>query len=144
MTGDVLEVLGFGNVKASFLSTVDDRTGERVFAAAFGRRREPEDVVFVPPLAFSNDPTIGSGSLLIEGNHVGQFHLALGERPRLVEDDGVDVLRAFQYVATFEQDAVLCADRRPDHRRRWRRQSERTGASDQHRGSEDDDRELED
>jgi len=60
-------------------------------------------------------------TVTVEDDDVCQFHLAFRQRARLVEDDRVDVFRAFEDVTTLEQNAVLGTDRRPNHRCRRRR-----------------------
>ncbi len=63
-------------------------------------------------------------------DHVGERHLPLGERARLVEHHRVDALRALQDLAAFDEDAQSGAPPGPDHDRRRRGQAEGAGAGD--------------
>ena len=53
-----------------------------------------------------------------------------GERPGLVEDDGVDLLRPLKAFRVLEQDALFRALAGPDHDGRGRRQAHGAGTGD--------------
>ncbi len=83
------------------------------------RARESEDLV--PPLT-------------IDGDHIGQRHLPGGHRSRLVEQDGVDLVRGFQHLRPLDQDAQLRTPAGTDQQRCGGRESQGAGArDDQHR-----------
>ncbi len=160
MAGDVLEPLRRVDGDAPLAGAGDDRLAERVLASGLGGGGRSKEAGFgvesrVPGrgVGVDGDPAVRSGGDAVaavarlpvrERDHVREFHLAVGERPRLVEDDHVDVADAFEHVAALEQDAVRRGDRRPDHRRGRGREPERARTRDEHRGGEDHHRELED
>ena len=69
---------------------------------------------------------------LLRSEHleVGHHGLAVGERSRLVEDDGPDGVRRLERCATLDEHAVLGADTRANHDGRRDGQAKGTRAGD--------------
>ena len=107
-------------------AAASDRVGERVLGAALGRA--PAQLA-----AASSSPAPPRAA---EQHDVGHARLALGDRPGLVEHDGVELVRGLERGAVADQDAVLGALAGADHDRRRRRQAERARAGDDQHGDE--------
>ena len=70
----------------------------------------------------------------VERRDVGELHPALGDRARLVEDDGRDPARPLEDLRALDEDAELRAAPGADHERGRRREPERAGAGDDEHG----------
>eukprot|EP00982_Pelagococcus_subviridis_P008541 30850-Pelagococcus_subviridis.AAC.23 len=95
----------------------DDRERERVPAVLLDGRGEREDVVLAEVAPLRRD-------------HALHDRPAQRQRARLIEHDGVHLVRALQHVATAYQQPVPRAQRRPHEHRGRRREPERAGARD--------------
>ena len=96
-----------------------DRLRDRVLRRRFHGSRVPQD--------------LGAARAVEEGD-VRQLHPTLGDRSRLVEDDGGDALRALEDLGALDQDPELRAASGADHERGRRREPERARARDDQHG----------
>ena len=77
-----------------------------------------------------------------DGADARELRTPLGERPRLVHEDGVDAARRLKCRARLDEDAVRRPASRTDHDRDGGREPERTWAGDDENGDRDGEREL--
>ena len=91
---------------------LDDRRRERMLALLLEPCRDGEQTLFIDA----------------DRCHARDTRPALGDRARLVHDDGIDGLCRFERLARFDEDAVFRALARADHDGDRRRKAERAGA----------------
>ena len=119
LAGDRLELVGIGQFHAALFGAADDRLGQRMFRATFEAGGKTQYLGFL----------VSGG-----GQHRDQLRLADGQRPGLVDDQGIDLRKAFERLGILYQHASLRATPGRGHDRHRRRQAERAGAGDdQHR-----------
>ncbi len=90
------EVVGVWTFDGIGLGPAQDGSGERVFAVGFdrsGQRKESVDVA-------------------VDRMEVGDGMAPGGERPGLVEENGVDLAHPLECNAILDEDAISCRDRR--------------------------------
>ena len=81
LAGDRIEPGRFGEDEFSISGAGDDRVRQGVLRVALGRRDQANQ------LALFDDA---------DQNDIGEGRLALGDRARLVEHDGVELVRGFE------------------------------------------------
>ncbi len=121
---DVGEVLGGGQLARALGGASGDRLGDGVLGGVLKGSRQAKYARLV---------------LALREMHVGQGHLAFGDRAGLVEHDGVDRAGGFQDLGPLDQNAELGSPARTDQQRGRGGQAEGAGAGDDqygHRGGE--------
>jgi len=103
-------------VQASLGGGFDDGHGEWVLGGAFDAGGDAQQLVVI---------TVAAG-----GDDAGDGGSSFGECAGLVNDQGVDLLHAFEGFGVLYQDAQACAATDTDHDRHGGGQPERAGAGD--------------
>ena len=122
-TGDGFEIVHGRNSQIARAGVSEDGFRERVLAALFGRRREPNQFIRI---------AVGR---LDRGDRRSDF----GQRPRLVEDDRRHPMCPFQGLCVLDQDPCPGRHAGADHDRRRRGQAEGARARDNEDGNGVDD-----
>ena len=121
--GNRLEIARGRNRQAPVFRAGDNGGGQRMFAGPFDRGDPCEQLIAVQA-AFRLDRD--------------QLWLALGQRPGLVDHDGVDFFEGFERLGILDQDSVLRPLASADHDRHRSGETQRTGTGDdQHRDGVD-------
>ena len=119
LSGERLETRRLAQRDPPLLAAADDRGGERMLASALEGRGEPQQRRLVHTL---------------ERDHSHELRLALGERARLVDDEGVDFAHDFDRLGVPEEHAEGCRLAGGDHDRHGGGEAKGAGAGDdQHR-----------
>ncbi len=144
---DAAEVLDVRQFAEPFPCPVGDRPRDRVPAGRLDRADQPQHLVDAGLRTIgAGTSTAGAGISAVRAGGAGagcndrqQAHPPGGQRPGLVQDDGVHPPGRFQYLRPFDQDAELGATAAADEQRGGGRQAERARAGDDqhgHRGRE--------
>ncbi len=113
------EVDRSAELQAALLGALDDGSGERMLAASFEARGEPQQLALAERAGCHD---------------ADEARLALGQGSGLVDDQGVDLLHDFERLGILGQHSGARASPGADHDRHRRRQAERARAGDdQHR-----------
>ena len=119
-TGDRLEIGCLDELDPAAPSPVDDRPRDGMLRQVLQRRNRRQQLGLRSDVRIRHD--------------LGQLHTAFGERPGLVEQDGVELPGSLQDVAALDEDAELRPPSGADHHGRRGSKSHRTRAGDDQDG----------